>query len=143
MINIDKNVWGPLLWSIMHIAAVKYRYNSQSNFNKMFFKVYVPTLIPCNECLKHYSSYINAENISPTKFEVSLYKFHDSVSKRMGKKTNSNYNSYHREYSKYGYTQIILLSNKLKNYYYNLGYINMGNNVENFINFVNLNFYEL
>lgn len=140
MINPDKNIWGPLLWTIMHIASTKYNYHSQTKLFNLIFRNYIPTLIPCTECLNHYNTYINSENINPKNFEVNLYKFHNKISQKNGKKINSNYMLYHNDYSKYGLNEINIISNKLKRYYYSLGYTKLTNNVSNFINFINLNF---
>lgn len=140
MISVDKVIWGPFIWSVMHIISTKYKFNRQSNLFNLIYKKYITSIIPCKECLTHYKSFINSQNISPTSFELNLYKFHDQVSVKIGKNTTSNYNLYHKEYSVYGLNEINIILNKLKNYYYRSGYINLGKNVTDFINFLNFNF---
>ena len=141
MLNIDKDIWGPLLWSIMHILSTKYKYNLQYNLFTIIYKKYIPTIIPCKECLSHYNSFINSIKITNINFELNLYKFHNEISIRIGKKPNYNYNALNRQYSIYGLDETIILLNKLKKYYYMSGYNNMANNISNLINFLIFNFF--
>lgn len=139
MTNPNKNIWGPLLWSIIHILAAKYRSKSQMNLFNIIFKKYIPNLIPCNECLLHYNSFINSQTMNHNNFAYNLYVFHDQVSNKNGKNVKSNYNSYHSNYSKYGIKEVGILAEKLKKHYTNTGMINNAKFSVHLVNLLNIN----
>ena len=140
MITPDKNVWGPILWSIMHILATKYKYNKQTQLFNIIFKKYIPNVIPCDNCLYHYNNFIKSNLLSPRNFAYNLYVFHDSVSKRNGINTHSNYQIYHTNYLNYNIKDVINLINKLKNYFITVGKKNNAQQLNYFIGLLKINY---
>lgn len=139
MNNIDSEVWGPLIWSIIHITAYKYNNSKQTNYIKKIYKIYILSILPCNECKVHYKKFINNMPFNPTTLKYKLYTFHNDVSKRIHKKTlTCTCNKcLDNKYSNLCCSDINKNINKLRNYYYSMNatkYIKALDELSEFLN---------
>ena len=99
MNKLDKNIWGPIIWNIIHIISTKLSNHNQIPFYNIIYFELIPNIIPCNICTSHYIQFIR--NISFNKdLENKLYEFHNSVSYRLNKETKKCFSCYSVKYSK-------------------------------------------
>jgi hypothetical protein len=90
---VDTSIWGPPLWTILHIAA-QYGPVRGGQANWMSLLKALRTGIPCPDCAGHYNSWINshplrASLIPGQSFDIGkwILDLHNDVNKRTGKPT--------------------------------------------------------
>lgn len=102
----DPKVWGPAYWTVQHISAAHYPKNaSQIVRAQMKARILaVPHEIPCVECKKHASAFIQSklgelDNIVSGKDSLGKFwvDFHNKVNERHGKRKWT----YEEAYNKY------------------------------------------
>lgn len=90
----DPKQWGPHLWAYLHYSAANYpeKPTDQQIRAMMNWLITLPITIPCDNCSKHYSAYLNKHKsqlyqICSTR--DSLFNFlvdiHNKVNERNGK----------------------------------------------------------
>lgn len=100
--------WGPRLWYFIHTVSFTYPDNpsktKMDNFKQLYTK-FIPSIIPCNYCKRHYNEFIYKYDITPylkNKFTLVDWcrKVHNNVNKRHKKKLYSQKEIFHIYYNK-------------------------------------------
>ena len=100
------NVWGPLMWTYLHIMSFNYPINPSEEDKKHYrdFIINLQYVLPCKYCR------INLTNNFKTKplemdnmanretFSKYVYELHESVNKMLNKKSNLSYNDVRERY---------------------------------------------
>ena len=133
MNQIDKKIWGPIIWNIIHIISITYKNDKQTDLFITIYKKFILSIIPCNKCINDYANYINNITFSPKDLEYKLYDFHNNVSKRINNKTITCKNCNNKKYSNLCCSNIFKLLQQLKDYYRN------SDDINEFIKFLNNN----
>jgi hypothetical protein len=102
------NVWGPLLWNILHIAAETMIVDKPRIGLKLDDTMdALKRIIPCAECKSHFSNYMRINKFNPPNSSSPTFKdyvrnwffeLHNSVNARLGKQL-FDYNSLSSTYS--------------------------------------------
>lgn len=81
---MDPEIWGPKLWTLLHIILVKP--TAQQVVYKRFFK-YLQYLLPCSKCRKHYRYHIRILPFPENQSQNAswLIKIHNRVNKSLNK----------------------------------------------------------
>jgi len=106
--NVNTKIWGPGAWEFMHTIAFAYPSvptDTEKRHAKQFFQS-LPSLLPCNECRKHFKKMITVDN-PLTDETVSdqehlskwLVGCHNLVNQRKGK-TLQDYDDIKKDYEK-------------------------------------------
>ena len=90
---VDTSIWGPPLWTVLHIAA-QYGPTRGGQANWMSLLKALRTGIPCPDCAGHYNAWINSHPIRASlipgqTFDIGkwILDLHNDVNKRTGKPT--------------------------------------------------------
>lgn len=92
--NFDPKVWGASFWYMLHLITFAYpdepNYIQQRGYHDFF--VNLQHVIPCLECRKHYSQYIQEHPVTPyLSSKANLIKWltdiHNKVNQGLGKPT--------------------------------------------------------
>jgi len=87
---MDKEVWGPIYWQIIHEAAVNIN-DEKTLSNVKRFYLLLPYVLPCSMCANHTLKYIKIDD--PNKYKTSMelvrwtFRFHNCTNVSLGKKT--------------------------------------------------------
>ncbi len=93
---LGKNIWGPKAWHLLHSFSLHHNQNEIWDKEKkhgfyLFYKTFV-YLIPCKICQLHYKNMfeifepLDEKNISPKTLPKWIWKLHNRVNSRLGKK---------------------------------------------------------
>ena len=96
--------FGPCMWKTLHSISFNFpEYPSdETRKNYVDFFRNLGNVIPCPECGRHYSEYIEENPIDATNrdtLSMWLYKLHESVNLRTKKKSGPSYEQVAEEYS--------------------------------------------
>lgn len=87
---MNKNVWGPIYWQIIHEAAVNI-YDEKTLSNVKRFYLLLPYILPCSMCANHTLKYIKVDNPNKCKTGMELFRwtfrFHNYTNVLLGKQT--------------------------------------------------------
>ena len=103
--GLNKNVWGPCGWTLLHAATFAYPENPslQKQFQMWNFLHSLSCTLPCRTCENECKSYVNQQP-PPVNDAKALqrwgYEFHEAVNKRLGKPSFS-WEDCKRRYHKY------------------------------------------
>jgi len=140
MKNLNKDIWGPLIWNVIHIISTKLNKHNQISFYNIIYFELIPNIIPCNICTSHYMQFIRNISFNKNKdLENKLYHFHNSVSHRLNKETVKCFSCYSIKYSKMCCGEVFKLLKNLINYYNKNNEINLKTNTNNFLVFLQKN----
>ena len=93
------SVWGPLQWTFLHIMSFNYPVNPRPE-DKKHYRDYVLNLqyvLPCKYCRINLTSNLKANPLldchmkSRETFSKFIYRLHEIVNKRLGKKSGLSY----------------------------------------------------
>jgi hypothetical protein len=84
----NPDLWGPPTWYLIHVVAYNFRPKYKELYKNLF--QLLGNYIPCQKCRGHYNRYrrdnkIDWDNIDRDGFIDWTHKFHNAVSKRLGK----------------------------------------------------------
>jgi len=120
--------WAPPTWIFFHCFANKINKSFFENNRKQCLDIFkaICNALPCQECTKHATRYMNGVNANNVKTKEDLihmlFVFHNSVNKRTGKKEASI--DILRQYNNYRFD--IVLINFLNGYSAKYGYLMNG-----------------
>lgn len=87
------NIWGPSLWTYLHLLSINYSDNPSHEDieNHVKFIKYLGLTLPCDICKKHYFQYMTKERVenglkSKKNFLELIWKLHNNVNKINNKK---------------------------------------------------------
>ena len=103
--NLSPEIWGPALWSTLHIMTFNYPQNPTDYEKQQYYQFFqaLQYVLPCDSCRKHYGKGINETYpIQPALKNRDtltrwLVMFHNVVNQRLGKPTVS-YESVKQKY---------------------------------------------
>ena len=86
---MNPNIWGSTLWIFLHLLTFEYHIDKKEDY-KNFFKN-LSNMLPCIDCQNEYKKYMTDEKIeyilqSKENCMKGIWKFHNSVNKRLNKK---------------------------------------------------------
>ena len=92
-VNGSKSYWGGAVWMFFHTISVRINadyYNNNYDYVWDFIKKICKTL-PCPYCQQHATAYVDKIAVhqinTKDKLKMVLFNFHNSVNKRIGKKS--------------------------------------------------------
>lgn len=139
----DKNIWGPIIWNIIHIIGEKYKNYKQTSVFFKIYSYYIPNIIPCKICNNHFVKFIKETSFNsykyPNNLEYKLYNFHNKVSIRIGNDQACCFECYNQKYKKMCCGEVFFYLKKLKAYYLKSNKIQFVKYVDDFSLFLEKN----
>ncbi len=86
MSNLDKRIWGPIIWDMIHIISTKFINSNQTDIFKKIYRYFILEIIPCSYCYNSYHNFINGYIINYRDLEYKLYLYHNSVNRKLNKR---------------------------------------------------------
>ena len=87
---MDKQVWGPIYWYVIHKASENINNIVILDKIKRFYLI-LPHILPCHICANHSSNYIKLDNPNMCQTGIELFRwtlrFHNNTNILLGKKT--------------------------------------------------------
>ena len=90
--TVDPSIWGPSLWKILHIAAMRSGSRSTIPYWRSVFEAMTSGL-PCPDCSEHYNAWYRSHplrlGLMPNMFQGAIIRWilavHNDVNQRTGK----------------------------------------------------------
>jgi hypothetical protein len=92
--GLDKKIWGPALWTVIHSVALNYPDDTNDNLVKYKHREFIVNLqyiIPCNKCRNNYKRNLKIHPLtdedlkSSSSFFLWTLKLHNIVNMELGK----------------------------------------------------------
>ena len=100
------NVWGPLMWTYLHIMSFNYP-NNPTMENKMHYRQFILSLqyvLPCKYCRINFTNFLKKHPLKMTHmsnrntFSRYIYQLHESINTILHKKSNLTYSQVRERY---------------------------------------------
>lgn len=100
------NIWGPSLWTYLHLLSISYPDKPTDDDKEIFKKLikYLGLTLPCDICKNHYFNFMTEEKVelglkNKQNFMELFWKLHNNVNK-LNDKEIIDFNSFLKKYDK-------------------------------------------
>ena len=100
------NIWGPSLWTYLHLLSISYPDKPNDDDKEIFKKLikYLGLTLPCDICKNHYFNFMTEEKVelglkNKQNFMELFWKLHNNVNK-LNNKEVIDFNSFLKKYDK-------------------------------------------
>ena len=103
----NPKIWGPKLWYVLHVIAMKYPDNPTAEQRRAAygFVTGLKLLLPCEKCKNHLSQHLKQNPLTfehlrnSESFSKFIYNLHDSVNIQLGKKSPITFEELRKHYN--------------------------------------------